>query len=198
MVNVGINGFGRIGRLVLRASLEKLDRNVKVVAINDIGNINQNAHLLKYDSVHGKINEKIKVEDNIMSVGENKISFSSQRSPEQIPWNDSGVDIVLECTGLFTDVDKAKGHLSQKVKKVLISAPSNNSDITVVYGVNDNLLNNNQQIISNASCTTNCLAPIAKDYKSKLWNRCRIYDNSSLIYIRSKNSRFYPLRFEKS
>jgi glyceraldehyde 3-phosphate dehydrogenase len=162
MVNVGINGFGRIGRLVLRASLEKLDSNVKVVAINDIGNISQNAHLLKYDSVHGKINEKIKVEDNIISVGENKISFSSQRSPEQIPWNDSGVDIVLECTGLFTDVDKAKGHLSQKVKKVLISAPSNNSDITVVYGVNDNLLSNNQQIISNASCTTNCLAPIAK------------------------------------
>ena len=162
MVNVGINGFGRIGRLVLRASLEKLDSNVKVVAINDIGNINQNAHLLKYDSVHGKINEKIKVEDNIISVGENKISFYSQRSPEQIPWNDSGVDIVLECTGLFTDADKAKGHLSQNVKKVLISAPSNNSDITVVYGVNDNMLNNNQQIISNASCTTNCLAPVAK------------------------------------
>ena len=113
MINVGINGFGRIGRLVLRASLEKLDSNVKVVAINDIGNISQNAHLLKYDSVHGKINEKIKVEDNIISVGENKISFSSQRSPEQIPWNDSGVDIVLECTGLFTDADKAKGHLKK-------------------------------------------------------------------------------------
>ncbi len=162
MVNVGINGFGRIGRLVLRASLEKHDSNVKVVAINDIGNINQNAHLLKYDSVHGKINEKIKVEDDIMFVGKNKISFFSERSPDQIPWNDSGVDIVLECTGLFTDADKAKGHLSKNVKKVLISAPSNNADITLVYGVNDNMLNNNQNIISNASCTTNCLAPLAK------------------------------------
>jgi glyceraldehyde 3-phosphate dehydrogenase len=162
MISVGINGFGRIGRLVLRSSLEKLDKNIKVVAINDIGNINQNAHLFKYDSVHGKINEKVEVKDNAMTIDGNKISFFSNKSPEQIPWDECGVDIVLECTGLFTDVEKAKGHLKKDVKKVLISAPSNNADFTVVYGVNDKILDNSHQIISNASCTTNCLAPIAQ------------------------------------
>ncbi len=162
MISVGINGFGRIGRLVLRASLEKTDSNIKVVAINDIGNINQNAHLFKYDSVHGKINKKIEVEENTMSINGNKVSFYANKSPEQIPWDECGVDIVLECTGLFTDSEKAKGHLKKNVKKVLISAPSSNADITVVYGVNDKLLNNSQKIISNASCTTNCLAPIAQ------------------------------------
>ena len=162
MISVGINGFGRIGRLVLRASLEKTDSNIKVVAINDIGNINQNAHLFKYDSVHGKINKKIEVEENTMSINGNKVSFYANKSPEQIPWDDCGVDIVLECTGLFTDSEKAKGHLKKNVKKVLISAPSSNADITIVYGVNDKLLNNSHKIISNASCTTNCLAPIAQ------------------------------------
>jgi len=162
MINVGINGFGRIGRLVLRASLEKPERNIKVVAINDIGNINQNAHLFEYDSVHGKIKQKVSVDNNIMAVDENKIIFLANKDPEQIPWSDHNVDIVLECTGLFTDANKAKGHLKKNVKKVLISAPSNNADITIVYGVNDNMLNNDHKIISNASCTTNCLAPIAK------------------------------------
>ena len=122
MISVGINGFGRIGRLVLRAALEKTDRNIKVVAINDIGNIKQNAHLFKYDSVHGKINQNVNVDNNIMSVDENKITFYSCKSPEEIPWNEQNVDIVLECTGLFTDADKAKGHLRNNVKKVLISA----------------------------------------------------------------------------
>ena len=162
MIRVGINGFGRIGRLVLRSSLEKLDRNIKVVAINDIGNINQNAHLFKYDSVHGKINENVEIKDNTMSIDGSKVSFFANKSPEEIPWDECGVDIVLECTGLFTDVEKAKGHLKKNVKKVLISAPSNNADITVVYGVNDKILDNSHQIISNASCTTNCLAPIAQ------------------------------------
>ncbi len=162
MVNVGINGFGRIGRLVLRASLEKLHTNIKVKAINDIGNINQNAHLFKYDSIHGKIDSKIQVNDNVMSIDEHQISFFSNRTPEEIPWNERDVDIVLECTGLFTDAEKSRGHLKNNVKKVLISAPSNNADITVVYGVNDNTLNESHNIISNASCTTNCLAPIAK------------------------------------
>ncbi len=162
MISVGINGFGRIGRLVLRASLEKLDRNIKVVAINDIGNINQNAHLFQYDSVHGKINEKVEVKNNIMSIDENEISFFANKSPDQIPWDECGVDIVLECTGLFTDAERAKGHLKKNVKKVLISAPSSNADITIVYGVNDKILDSSHQIISNASCTTNCLAPIAK------------------------------------
>ena len=162
MISVGINGFGRIGRLVLRSSLEKIDSNFKVVAINDIGDINQNAHLFKYDSVHGKINKKIEVEENTMSIDGNKVSFYANKSPEQIPWDECGVDIVLECTGLFTDSEKAKGHLKKNVKKVLISAPSSNADITIVYGVNDKLLNNSHKIISNASCTTNCLAPIAQ------------------------------------
>ena len=162
MISVGINGFGRIGRLVLRSSLEKIDSNFKVVAINDIGDINQNAHLFKYDSVHGKINKKIEVEENTMSIDGNKVSFYANKSPEQIPWDECGVDIVLECTGLFTNSEKAKGHLKKNVKKVLISAPSSNADITIVYGVNDKLLNNSHKIISNASCTTNCLAPIAQ------------------------------------
>jgi len=162
MISVGINGFGRIGRLVLRSSLEKIDSNFKVVAINDIGDINQNAHLFKYDSVHGKINKKIEVEENTMSIDGNKVSFYANKSPEQIPWDECGVDIVLECTGLFTDSEKAKGHLKKNVKKVLISAPSSNADITIVYGVNDKLLDNSHKSISNASCTTNCLAPIAQ------------------------------------
>ena len=114
MIRVGINGFGRIGRLVLRSSLEKLDRNIKVVAINDIGNINQNAHLFKYDTVHGKINEKVEVKDNIMIIDGDKVSFFANKSPEQIPWDECGVDVVLECTGLFTDAEKSKGHLKKK------------------------------------------------------------------------------------
>ena len=167
MINVGINGFGRIGRLVLRASLEKPDKNIQVVAINDIGNIKQNLHLFKYDSVHGKINYKIETQDNVMSIDDNQISFFACRSPEEIPWNQRDVDIVLECTGLFTDAKKARGHFKNNVKKVLISAPSNNADITVVYGVNHSILNENHHIISNASCTTNCLAPIAKIINEK-------------------------------
>ena len=162
MISVGINGFGRIGRLVLRAALESNNKNIKVVAINDIGAINQNAHLFKYDTVHGKINEKVEVKDNIMIIDGDKVSFFANKSPEQIPWDECGVDVVLECTGLFTDAEKSKGHLKKNVKKVLISAPSNNADITVVYGVNDKILDNSHQIISNASCTTNCLAPIAQ------------------------------------
>ena len=167
MINVGINGFGRIGRLILRASLERTDNDIRVVAINDIGNIGQNLHLLKYDSVHGKLGSKAKVEDNKMFINDNPISFYCKKHPEDIPWSENNVDIVLECTGLFTDKEKALGHLKNKVKKVLISAPSNNADLTVVYGVNDNDLKENHNIISNASCTTNCLAPIAKVLNEK-------------------------------
>ena len=162
MINIGINGFGRIGRLILRASLERLKNDIKVVAVNDIGDISQNAHLFKYDTVHGKVSSKIYIEDNHLAIDDNKISFFSQKSPETIPWSKCGTDIVLECTGLFTDCEKAKGHLKGGAKKVLISAPSPNADITVVYGVNDKKINNDHKIISNASCTTNCLAPIAK------------------------------------
>ena len=167
MINVGINGFGRIGRLILRASLERTDDNIKVVAINDIGNIDQNLHLLKYDSVHGKLGSNAKVKNNKMFINDNPISFYSKKRPEDIPWSENNVDIVMECTGLFTDKEKAAGHLKNNVKKVLISAPSNNADLTVVYGVNDNALKENHNIISNASCTTNCLAPIAKVLNEK-------------------------------
>ena len=167
MINVGINGFGRIGRLILRASLERTDDNIRVVAINDIGNIDQNLHLLKYDSVHGKLGSNAKVKNNKMFINDNPISFYSKKRPEDIPWSENNVDIVMECTGLFTDKEKAAGHLKNKVKKVLISAPSNNADLTVVYGVNDNALKENHNIISNASCTTNCLAPIAKVLNEK-------------------------------
>ncbi|MBF96788.1 MAG: Glyceraldehyde-3-phosphate dehydrogenase 1 [Alphaproteobacteria bacterium MarineAlpha9_Bin4] len=167
MINVGINGFGRIGRLVLRASLEKLDKKIRVVAINDIGNINQNVHLFKYDTVHGKISHKTEIKDNNMLVDGNQISFFDNRAPEEIPWNKNDVDIVLECTGLFTNAEKAKGHLNNNVKKVLISAPSSNADITVVHGVNDKSIKENHNIVSNASCTTNCLAPVAKVINEK-------------------------------
>ena len=162
MINIGINGFGRIGRLVLRASLEKLDKNIRVVAINDIGNIDQNAHLFKYDSIHGKIVDKVEVSGNTMLINNTPITFFSNKFPEEISWSQYNVDIVLECTGLFTSREKAKGHLNNGVKKVIISAPSSDADITVVYGVNDSALNEKHEIISNASCTTNCLAPIAK------------------------------------
>ena len=162
MIKIGINGFGRIGRLVLRAALERQRENFKIVSINDLGSLQQNYHLLNFDSVHGKLNFKSTIENNNLVIDEDKISFYNQRSPENIPWEENEVDIVLECTGLFTDADSAKKHLSKGVKKVLISAPSNNAEITGVFGVNSNLISDRHDIISNASCTTNCLAPVAK------------------------------------
>ena len=161
-MRVGINGFGRIGRLVLRALLERQNEDIQVVAINDLGDINQNLHLLKYDSVHGQIPLNIKIENEQIEVGSQKISFYKFNSPEDIPWQENQVDVVMECTGFFTDAEKAKKHISSNVKKVLISAPSSNADFTVVYGVNHNLISEKHNIVSNASCTTNCLAPVAK------------------------------------
>ncbi len=162
MINIGINGFGRIGRLVLRAALEKESEEFKVVAINDLGTLEQNFHLLNYDSVHGRPSFNSSIEQEKLIIDKNRISFYSHKAPQDIPWNENEVDIVLECTGLFTDANIAKQHLSKGVKKVLISAPSNNADLTVVFGVNSNLISEQQKILSNASCTTNCLAPIAK------------------------------------
>ena len=162
MIKIGINGFGRIGRLVLRAALERENKSFEVVSINDLGSLEQNYHLLKYDSVHGKPKFNASIENNCLLVNESRIKFYNHRDPENIPWDENHVDIVLECTGLFTDAGLAKKHLSRGVKKVLISAPSNNSDITIVFGVNSDLISAKHQIISNASCTTNCLAPIAK------------------------------------
>ena len=162
MLKIGINGFGRIGRLVLRALLEKNETDLKVLAINDLGSLEQNIHLLKYDTVHGVLPFETSFRDNIANIGDQEIKFYNKRSPNEIPWEDHGIDIVLECTGIFTKAEDAKKHLKGSVKKVLISAPASNADITVVYGVNDKLLEKKHEIISNASCTTNCLAPVAK------------------------------------
>ena len=162
MLKIGINGFGRIGRLVLRALLEKNENEVKVLAINDLGNLEQNIHLLKYDTVHGKLPYEISFKGQIANIDGEEINFYNSRSPNEIPWNDHEIDIVLECTGIFTKSEDARKHLRGSVKKVLISAPASNADITVVYGVNNKLLEKQHEIVSNASCTTNCLAPVAK------------------------------------
>ena len=162
MLKIGINGFGRIGRLVLRALLEKNETDLEVLAINDLGSLEQNIHLLKYDTVHGMLPFETSFRDNIANIGDQEIKFYNKRFPNEIPWEDHDIDIVLECTGIFTKAEDAKKHLKGSVKKVLISAPASNADITVVYGVNDKLLEKKHEIISNASCTTNCLAPVAK------------------------------------
>ena len=161
-VKVAINGFGRIGRLVLRAIIESKRNDISVVAINDLGSVDANAHLLKYDSVHGKLNSNIQVTEEGMNTEHGNIKVFSERNPEDLPWKEMDIDIALECTGLFTKKDDASKHLVAGAKKVLISAPGNGVDYTVVYGVNDNGLKNEHKVVSNASCTTNCLAPVAK------------------------------------
>ena len=161
-VKVAINGFGRIGRLVLRAILESNRKDIKVVAINDLGSVDTNAHLLSYDSVHGKLDEKISVENGSIKTPHGIIEVFSERNPEQLPWKKLDIDVALECTGLFTKKDDASKHIIAGAKKVLISAPGKDVDYTVVYGVNDKGLNSRHNIVSNASCTTNCLAPVAQ------------------------------------
>ena len=161
-VRVAINGFGRIGRLVMRAIYERDRGDIEVVAINDLGNAETNAHLLKYDSVHGQIAKEISVSGDTMTVGGAPVKVLSERDPGALPWGDLGVDIALECTGLFTARDKAALHLDAGAKKVLISAPGKEVDLTVVYGVNHDKLEAGHTVVSNASCTTNCLAPMAK------------------------------------
>ncbi len=162
MLKLGINGFGRIGRLVLRALLEKKEKDINVLAVNDLGNLEQNIHLLKYDTVHGKVPFDATFKDNTANIAGNQIQFYNERKPKDIPWNNHDIDVVLECTGIFTKAEDAEKHLSGSVKKVLISAPATNADITTVFGVNNKLIKKEHKIISNASCTTNCLAPIAK------------------------------------
>ncbi|MCL2475404.1 MAG: type I glyceraldehyde-3-phosphate dehydrogenase [Chloroflexi bacterium] len=163
MIKVGINGFGRIGRLAFRALNEYYKNDVQVLAINDLTDAKTNAHLLKYDSNYGIFKGEISTKDNNLIVNGQEITVFSFKNPADIPWGDKNIDIVLECTGLFTDGQKAKTHLQGSVKKVLISAPATNEDITIVIGVNDNMYDyQNHHIISNASCTTNCLAPVVK------------------------------------
>ena len=161
-VKVAINGFGRIGRLALRAALESGRDDVEFVAINDLGAPDVNAHLLQYDSVHGRFPGEVKAKKGGISInGGPVIKSFAERNPADLPWGDLGVDVVMECTGIFTSKDKASAHLQAGAKKVLISAPANDVDLTVVYGVNHKKITKKHDIISNASCTTNCLAPVA-------------------------------------
>jgi len=160
-VRVGINGFGRIGRLVFRAAMEAKRKDIEFVAINDLGTPEANAHLLKYDSVHGIYPGKIEAVKDGIKVDGKKVKVLSERDPAKLPWGKLGVDIVLECTGIFTSKEAAGKHLEGGAKKVLVSAPASGADITVVYGVNHDKLKKSHTIISNASCTTNCLVPVA-------------------------------------
>lgn len=161
-VRVAINGFGRIGRNVLRAIYESGRTDIEVVGINDLGPIETNAHLLRYDSVHGKFPGSVQINGDAINLGRNDIKVTAIRNPEELPWKDLGVDIAMECTGIFTDAEKAKMHLSAGARRVLVSAPSKGASKTIVYGVNQDTLTNDDVIVSNASCTTNCLAPVAK------------------------------------
>jgi glyceraldehyde 3-phosphate dehydrogenase len=158
---VAINGFGRIGRLVLRALHESGRNDLQVVGINDLGPVKTNAHLLKHDSVHGPFNGTITTGEDWMDIGHGKIKVTAERDPAKLPWKELGVDIVMECTGIFTKRDQAAKHLEAGAKRVLVSAPADGVDLTVVYGVNHDQLKKEHTIVSNASCTTNCLAPVA-------------------------------------
>jgi glyceraldehyde 3-phosphate dehydrogenase len=159
-VKVAINGFGRIGRNILRAIIESGRTDIEVVAINDLGPVETNAHLLRYDSVHGKFPATVTVKGDTIDVGRGPIQVSAVRNPAELPWKH--VDIVMECTGIFTDREKAKVHLENGASRVLVSAPSNGADNTVVWKVNDDTLKSDQLVVSCGSCTTNCLAPVAK------------------------------------
>jgi glyceraldehyde 3-phosphate dehydrogenase len=161
-VKVGINGFGRIGRNVLRAIMESGRKDIEVVGINDLGPVETNAHLFRFDSVHGRFNGEVKVDGDTIDVGRGKMKVTAERDPSKLPWKQLGVDIAMECTGIFTARDKAAAHVAAGARRVLISAPGENSDLTVVYGVNHDKLTKDHVVVSNASCTTNCLAPVAK------------------------------------
>jgi len=162
MINVAINGFGRIGRNILRALYERPDvaSRLRVVAINDLGTPEINAHLLQFDTTHGRFGATVAVEDGALNINGDRIAVFAERNPEDLPWGDLNIDVVFECTGIFTSRDKASAHLRAGARKVLISAPSGDADETVVYGVNQDVLTDDAVIVSNASCTTNCLAPI--------------------------------------
>jgi len=160
-VRVAINGFGRIGRNILRAIVESARDDIIVVGINDLGPVETNAHLLKYDSVHGKFPADVKVSGNDLDVGQGPIKVTSIRDPKDLPWKELDVDIAMECTGIFASREKASMHLDAGAKRVLVSAPASGVDLTVVYGVNHQKISKDHLVISNASCTTNCLAPVA-------------------------------------
>jgi glyceraldehyde 3-phosphate dehydrogenase len=161
-VRVAINGFGRIGRNVLRAIVESGRTDIEVVALNDLGPVETNAHLIRYDSVHGRFPGEVKVKGDTIDVGRGPMRVHAVRNPAELPWKAEGVDIALECTGLFTSKEKASAHLGAGARRVLVSAPADGADLTVVYGVNHDKITKDHRVVSNASCTTNCLAPVAK------------------------------------
>ena len=161
MVKIGINGFGRIGRLILRALLENYKGKIQVVGINDLGSIETNAHLIKYDSTHGILNQDVKTTKDGFQIGDQNIKVFAERDPSKLPWGKIGADVVLECTGFFLDKISAGKHIQAGAKKVIISAPAKEVDFTLVQGVNSKELKKDHNIISNGSCTTNCLAPVA-------------------------------------
>src|SRR5258708_9354110 len=160
-IRVAINGFGRIGRNVLRAIAESGRKDIEVVGINDLGPVETNAHLLRFDSVHGRFPGTVTVDGDTISVGNGKIKVSAERDPTKLPWKELGVEIALECTGIFTARDKAAAHLTAGAKRVLVSAPADGADATIVYGVNHDTPTKEHLVVSNGSCTTNCLAPVA-------------------------------------
>jgi glyceraldehyde 3-phosphate dehydrogenase len=160
-VRVAINGFGRIGRLVLRAILESGRKDIEVVALNDLGPVETNAHLLRYDTVHGRFPGEVKTREGAIDAGRGWMTVTAERDPAKLPWSKLGVDIAMECTGIFTTKEAASKHLEAGARRVLISAPATGADLTVVYGVNHDKLQAGHKIVSNASCTTNCLAPVA-------------------------------------
>src|SRR3984957_14212792 len=169
-IKVGINGYGRIGRNILRALYEgRHGHDIKIIAINDLGDANTNVHLTRFDSVHGRFHGDVHVDGDSMVVKGDRIRVVAQRDPAKLPWGELGVDVVLECTGLFTSKAKASAHLTAGAKKVVISAPGGDDvDATIVYGVNDKILKATDTVISNASCTTNCLVPLVKVLHEKV------------------------------
>lgn len=169
-IKVAINGYGRIGRNILRALYEtKRNREIQIVAINDLGNVQVNAHLTRYDSTHGKFPGTVAVDGDNLIINGDRIRVVAERDPKKLPWGELGVDVVYECTGLFASRDKATAHLEAGAKKVIVSAPAGNEvDATIVYGVNHHTLQSSHKIISNASCTTNCLAPLVKPLHEKI------------------------------
>ena len=181
-VRVAINGFGRIGRNVLRAIAEAKREDITVVGINDLAPVETNAHLLRFDSVHGRFPGEVTVTANSISVGNGKIKVTAIKDPATLPWKELGVDIALECTGIFTSKEKARAHLSAGAQRVIISAPADGVDLTVVYGVNHEKLSKAHVVISNASCTTNCLAPVAKVLNDAVGIDKGFHDHGALLH----------------
>ena len=161
MIKIGINGFGRIGRLILRALFENYKGQIQVVGINDLGSVEANAHLIKYDSTHGTLKENVKTTKDSIQIDDQIIKVYAERDPSKLPWGKIDADVILECTGFFLDKNSAQKHIEAGAKKVIISAPAKDVDFTLVQGVNSKELNKEHNIISNGSCTTNCLAPVA-------------------------------------